>query len=75
MDVTDNVEVEFSRFVSMKVASPAELFGGKICAALDRQHPRDLFDIHGLFTRGGLSDDIRQGFLMGLLSEITRHPI
>jgi hypothetical protein len=66
--VADVVEKEFERFVSMRVVSPAELFGGKICAALDRQHPRDLFDIHRLYAEGGLTNDIRQGFLAYLLS-------
>ncbi len=28
-----------------------ELFAGKIIAALDRQHPRDLFDIHRMFSK------------------------
>ncbi|MFA7711548.1 MAG: nucleotidyl transferase AbiEii/AbiGii toxin family protein [Candidatus Neomarinimicrobiota bacterium] len=28
-----------------RVLSFADVYGGKICAALDRQHPRDLFDI------------------------------
>lgn len=68
MDISDTVEKEFGRFVTMRVVAPAELFGGKICAALDRQHPRDLFDIDQLFDRGGLTDDIRQGFLICLLS-------
>lgn len=68
MDVADAVEEEFGRFVSIRVVSPAELFGGKICAALDRQHPRDLFDIHRLYAEGGLTADIRQGFLTYLLS-------
>ena len=68
MNIVETVETEFGRFVSMKVVSSAELFGGKICAALDRQHPRDLFDIHQLFKNGGLTKDIRQGFLIALLS-------
>jgi predicted nucleotidyltransferase component of viral defense system len=29
----------------MPVVSFADLFAGKIVAALDRQHPRDLFDV------------------------------
>jgi predicted nucleotidyltransferase component of viral defense system len=73
MDVADAVEEAFGRFVSMRVVAPAELFGGKICAALDRQHPRDLFDIHQLFAGDGLSDDIRQGFLAYLLA--SKRPI
>jgi predicted nucleotidyltransferase component of viral defense system len=68
MDVIDAVEREFGRFVSMRVVALAELFGGKICAALDRQHPRDLFDVHQLFSNGGLTSDIRQGFIACLIS-------
>jgi len=68
MDVADAVEEAFGRFVSMKLVSKAELFGGKICAALDRQHPRDLFDISRLYEEDGLTDDIHHGFIMGLLS-------
>ena len=68
MDIADAVEDEFGRFVSMNVLSAVELFGGKICAALDRQHPRDLFDIRQLYEQGDLNDDIRQGFLIVLLS-------
>ena len=30
---------EFGKFAAMQVVSDAEIFGGKICAALDRQHP------------------------------------
>lgn len=43
-DVVALVEEEFG-FASMKVVSLPDLYGGKLCAALDRQHPRDLFDI------------------------------
>ena len=68
MDVADKVETEFGRFVSVNVISHAELFGGKICAALDRQHPRDLFDIRQMFADEGLTDEIRMGFLALLLS-------
>ena len=68
MDVTDAVEEAFGRFVAMQVISKAELFGGKLCAALDRQHPRDLFDVSRLYEEGGLTEDIRQSFIMGLLS-------
>ncbi|MEI7668611.1 MAG: nucleotidyl transferase AbiEii/AbiGii toxin family protein, partial [Pseudomonadota bacterium] len=48
------VRKEFDKFAAMWVISNAEIFGGKICAALDRQHPRDLFDIHQLFNAGGV---------------------
>ena len=68
MDITEAVENEFSKFVTMRVVSHAELFSGKICAALDRQHPRDIFDIHQLFEHEGFSDAIRLGFIAMLVS-------
>lgn len=68
MDIADAVEEEFGRFASIPVLAKAELFGGKLCAALDRQHPRDLFDVSQLYAEGGVTEDIRQGFIIGLLS-------
>lgn len=68
VDISDMVETEFGRFVSVNVVSHAELFGGKICAALDRQHPRDLFDVYHMLENEGLTDEIRMGFMASLLS-------
>ena len=45
-----------------------QLYGGKICAALDRQHPRDLFDVKYLLENEGFSEEIKKGFLLCLLS-------
>ena len=64
----DKVQDEFEVFIEMAVASKGDLYGGKICAALDRQHPRDLFDVHHLLNGEGLTDEIKQGFIAGLLS-------
>jgi predicted nucleotidyltransferase component of viral defense system len=41
MDLCEAAQQEFSRFTSVRVLSTADLYGGKLCAALDRQHPRD----------------------------------
>jgi predicted nucleotidyltransferase component of viral defense system len=68
MDVADTVEQEFGRFMSVNVVSHVELFGGKICAALDRQHPRDLFDVHHMLENEGYTNEIRIGFIAALLS-------
>lgn len=51
-----------------QVLSVPELYGGKICAALDRQHPRDLFDIKLLLEDEGLTDEIRKSFIVHLVS-------
>lgn len=45
-----------------------DLYGGKIVAALDRQHPRDLFDVRDLLANEGISDDLRRAFVVYLLS-------
>ncbi|MEK6731668.1 MAG: nucleotidyl transferase AbiEii/AbiGii toxin family protein [Pseudomonadota bacterium] len=61
-------ENEFDTFVSMRVLSIADLYGGKICAALDRQHPRDLFDIKLLLENEGITKEIRKAFVAYLAS-------
>jgi len=67
MDVTDRVEDEFG-FASIHVVSIPDLYGGKLCAALDRQHPRDLFDVKYLMDRQEIDRDIFDGFITYLLS-------
>lgn len=46
----------FSVALELPVLAPAELYGSKLVAAMDRQHPRDLFDVLKMFESGGLSD-------------------
>ncbi len=65
--VTEAVEEVFG-FAETSVVSFEDLFAGKLVAALDRQHPRDLFDVRGLFAHEGLSDELREVFLVYLLS-------
>jgi hypothetical protein len=48
--------------------SSADVYAGKICAALSRQHPRDLFDIKRLFEKSGITDEIRKAFVVYLAS-------
>ncbi len=47
----------------MQVLSFKELYGGKVCAALDRQHPRDLFDM-AQFYKSHSIDEVKEGFLV-----------
>lgn len=67
MSVCEQVENDFG-FAEIKVLSFADLYAGKIMAALDRQHPRDLFDIHLLFENEGISDDLRTAMIVYLIS-------
>jgi predicted nucleotidyltransferase component of viral defense system len=69
MACSQKVQDLFGRFVETPVISRGELFGGKICAALDRQHPRDLFDVKLLLDHAGaLTEDIKRGVMAGLVS-------
>ena len=58
----------FGMSVRVRILAAAEVYGGKICAALDRQHPRDLFDIRLLLDDEGLTDAIRKSFIVHLVS-------
>ncbi len=66
-EVSEEVEREFG-YVEMQVASLPDLYAGKLCAALDRQHPRDLFDVKFLLENEGLTDNLRKTFLIFLIS-------
>jgi predicted nucleotidyltransferase component of viral defense system len=67
MEVCETVEKEFG-YAEVQVASLPDLYAGKICAALDRQHPRDLFDVKFLLENEGFTDDLRKTFLVFLIS-------
>ena len=54
--------------LELPLLSPEEIYGGKLVAAMDRQHPRDLFDVMELFAHGGVTPEIRRGFLVYLAS-------
>lgn len=57
---------EFSADTTIQMVSLADVFGGKICAMLDRQHPRDIFDVKLLLENEGITLEIRQAFLVYL---------
>jgi predicted nucleotidyltransferase component of viral defense system len=65
--VSAKVEKEFG-FAEMQVVHFADLYAGKIMAALDRQHPRDLFDVRDLLANEGIDDMLRKAFIVYLLS-------
>lgn len=50
------------------VVSLEDLYGGKLVAAMDRQHPRDLFDAMQLFAHEGITPAIRRAFVIYLAS-------
>ena len=70
LQVNEKVQERFKKFAAIQVVSDAELYGGKICAALDRQHPRDLFDVYLLFQESGYNKDVKNGFIQALVSHM-----
>lgn len=64
----DKAQEEFDAFCVTPIVPMAQLYGGKICAALDRQHPRDLFDVKLLLDNEGFTDEVKRGLLFGLVS-------
>jgi predicted nucleotidyltransferase component of viral defense system len=67
MSVSKEVEEQFG-FAEIEVVSFADLYAGKIVAALDRQHPRDLFDVRDLLANEGISGKLRKAFIVYLVS-------
>lgn len=59
IEVKPKVSEILERTVKMQVISFEDLYAGKICATLNRQHPRDLFDMKLLLENEGLSDEVR----------------
>ena len=66
--LSNKAEKEFELSMSITTLSFEDLYGGKIVAALDRQHPRDLFDIKLLLENEGLTDGVRKAFIVYLIS-------
>ena len=67
MKMTDAAAAQFGN-VSMCVASFEDVYAGKMAAALERQHPRDLFDIHFLYLNEGLTEDLFRVYMVYLAS-------
>jgi predicted nucleotidyltransferase component of viral defense system len=67
-DLSRRAEDMFELSVTARVLSIADLYGGKLCAALDRQHPRDLFDVRELLANEGITNEIRKAFVVYLAS-------
>ncbi len=59
-------------FAEVPVVSFEDLFAGKIVAALDRQHPRDLFDIKYLLENEGITPRLKESFIVYLISHNRR---
>ncbi len=65
-DLCRNAQEHFELFLSTQTLATSELYGSKLCAALDRQHPRDLFDVKLMLESSGITPDIRRAFVIYL---------
>ncbi len=64
----EKAQREFNAYAKINCLSNADIYGGKLCAALDRQHPRDLYDVMILLNNEGITDKIRKAFIVYLAS-------
>lgn len=53
----------FSVELELPTLAPDEFYGSKLVAALDRQHPRDLFDVWTMYGSSGLTDGMVECFV------------
>ena len=67
-NICDAVQQKYEMFIQVRRLATAELYGSKLCAALDRQHPRDLFDVMLLQAQGTIPDEVRHAFVVYLAS-------
>lgn len=61
-------EKAFLKSMEINTASFEDLYAGKFCAALDRQHPRDLFDIMLFIEKYEFSEKLKKAFIVYLIS-------
>lgn len=67
MAASERVIEQFG-FVEANVLAFEDLYGGKLHAALDRRHPRDLFDVKLLYDNEGLTNELFSVFMVYLAS-------
>lgn len=66
MPMTPSASEALMADLELLLLSPDEVYGSKLVAAMDRQHPRDLFDVMQLFDHGGITPAIRRCFVVYL---------
>lgn len=66
--LTEQARNKLQAEIDIPVASTEDVYGGKLVAALDRQHPRDLFDVMQLFENEGITPAVRRAFVIYLAS-------
>ena len=61
--LVESAEDYFEREIELPVLAAPELYGSKLVAAMDRQHPRDLFDVLGMYQAHGLTEPVFECFV------------
>lgn len=69
-ELCDTAQSVLEMYVEINVLALPELYGGKICAAVVRQHPRDLFDTKLLLENEGIDDQTRKSFIVNVISQV-----
>ncbi|WP_233863703.1 nucleotidyl transferase AbiEii/AbiGii toxin family protein [Paraburkholderia adhaesiva] len=64
--LTEDAQKMFAANIDVPILATPELYGSKLVAALDRQHPRDLFDVQLMFARFGLPPEFLDCFVIYL---------
>ena len=67
--LSPNLERAYGKAVTVPCISKYELYAGKLCAALSRQHPRDLFDMLLFLRDNSLSQEMMDVFVVYLISQ------
>ena len=68
MEISKVAQARFEKNATALILDQSDLYGGKFCAALDRQHPRDLFDVTQYFLRNTINSQVKDAFIFYLLS-------
>ena len=61
--LSEKTQALFSKNIQLPVLAPSELYGSKLVAAMDRQHPRDFFDVLKMYESHGLTQEILDCFV------------
>jgi predicted nucleotidyltransferase component of viral defense system len=61
------VQAEYGR-ARVALLAFEEVYAGKLCAALSRQHPRDLYDVRFLLRNEGITETLKNVFLVYLMA-------
>lgn len=62
------IKEQYDFEIYVPTVSFEDLYAGKFCAALDRQHPRDLFDVKMFFENYQVTEKLKKAFLIYLIS-------